>query len=277
MYVTPFFGQNEVNVFAYTYDNDDNITGISDALTPANNVSYGYDAVGRLTQVTTVSGTARRTDFQFDANGNRTAKLTRALPDDPESAAAVESYVSDARSNQLDGITGAGGSRSFVYDGRGNLSSETRPGGVTVNTGYDGPSTMLRTGHGRLTSYASSGNASLSHQYNGLDDRIATTTISGTASDTRRFVYDPDGRVIGGAAGVAGQQYGASAADIKAERIWMNPIVGNSGSLGGYMPLGQFPPCNSTINGPAIKGTTESASLKSLRASDSPTITTSLA
>jgi hypothetical protein len=61
----------------------------------------------------------RRTDFRFDENGNRTAKLIRALPDDPESAAAVESYASDARSNQLNGISGVSGNRSFVYDGRG--------------------------------------------------------------------------------------------------------------------------------------------------------------
>jgi YD repeat-containing protein len=90
-------------------------------------------------------------------------------------------------------ITGAGGSRSFVYDGRGNLTSETRGngplGGTSISAGYDG--------HGRLTSNYNSGNASLSHQYNGLDDRIATTTISGGASDTRRFVYAPDGRVLG--------------------------------------------------------------------------------
>jgi RHS repeat-associated protein len=190
-------------------------------------VSYGYDAVGRLTQVTTASGTVRRTDFRFDENGNRTAKLARVLPDDPESAAAVESYSSDARSNQLDGITGSGGSRSFVYEGRGNLSSETRSngpmGGTSISAGYDG--------HGRLTSYASSGNASLSHVYNGLDDRIATTTTSGGASDTRRFVYATDGRVIG--------EYGTSAADIKAEFIWMTPSVGDEGDdgLGGYMPL----------------------------------------
>ena len=52
---------------------------------------------------------------------------------------------------------------------------------------------------------------------------------------TRRFVYDAAGRVMG--------EYGLSAADVKAEYIWLSPEVGAGGSfggddgLGGYMPL----------------------------------------
>jgi RHS repeat-associated protein len=208
--------------FAADYDNDDNITGISDALTPANNVSYGYDAVGRLTQVTTASGTTRRTDFQFDANGNRTAKLTRALPDDPESAALVDSYATDDRSNQLDGITGAGGSRSFVYDGRGNLTTETRSGGVTVSAGYDG--------HGRLTGYTRTGDAAQTNVYNGLDQRVTVTS----GSTIRRFVYDPDGRVLG--------EYGTSASNVIAERIWLTPEIADGGMFGGDDGTGGYAP-----------------------------------
>jgi RHS repeat-associated protein len=84
--------------------------------------------------------------------------------------------------------------------------------------------------------YTSSGTTSLSHVYNGFDDRVSTTaTPSGGSADTRRFVYAPDGRVIG--------EYGASATDVRAEFIWMSPQVGVSGlyggddGLGGYMPL----------------------------------------
>ena len=55
------------------------------------------------------------------------------------------------------------------------------------------------------------------------------------ATGTRRFVYDPQGRVMG--------EYGLSAADVKAEFIWLSPEVGGAGAfggddgLGGYMPL----------------------------------------
>ncbi|MBK7162033.1 MAG: hypothetical protein IPH79_05770 [Sphingomonadales bacterium] len=52
---------------------------------------------------------------------------------------------------------------------RGNPTGEARPGGQSVSLDYDG--------HGRLISYARSGEATLTHSYNGMDDRIATTTL----------------------------------------------------------------------------------------------------
>ncbi|MEP7007544.1 MAG: RHS repeat-associated core domain-containing protein [Sphingomonas bacterium] len=52
----------------------------------------------------------------------------------------------------------------------------------------------------------------------------------------RTYVYDADGRMIG--------EYGVSAADVKAETIWLSPEVNGSGQLwggddgvGGYAPL----------------------------------------
>jgi RHS repeat-associated protein len=69
-----------------------------------------------------------------------------------------------------------------------------------------------------------------------MDDRVSTiTSLSGGGTDTRHFVYAPDGRVLG--------EYGSSAGDVKAEFIWMHPQVGESSmfggddGLGGYMPL----------------------------------------
>lgn len=57
-----------------------------------------------------------------------------------------------------------------------------------------------------------------------------------SAGDVRRFVYDPDGRVIG--------EYGASASDVIAETIWLQPEVANDNQplggddgIGGYAPL----------------------------------------
>jgi RHS repeat-associated protein len=86
-------------------------------------------------------------------------------------------------------------------------------------------------GSSAALSYTRTGNPTLTHSYNGLDDRVSTTT----GTDTRRFVYAPDGRVLG--------EYGTSATDVKAEFIWLNPQVGDGGTfggddgLGGYMPL----------------------------------------
>lgn len=103
------------------------------------------------------------------------------------------------------------------------MLSKTCPGGITVSAGYDG--------EGRLISYARTGENSLAHVYNGMDYRVATRR----GSDTRRFVYAPDGRVLG--------EYGNNANDVKAELIWLSPEVGETGmfggddGLGGYMPL----------------------------------------
>jgi YD repeat-containing protein len=85
-----------ISHLTYGYDNEDNITRITDRLDAANNLSFAYDPNGRLKRVTTASGAMRRTDYVFDANGNRVRVLTRALPDDlpddlPE-AAITECY-----------------------------------------------------------------------------------------------------------------------------------------------------------------------------------------
>ncbi len=64
---------------------------------------------------------------------------------------------------------------------------------VTLATTYDG--------YGRLTGYSRSDVAALSFAYNGLDDRVEMVR----GSDTRRFIYTADCRVLG--------EYGASADD----------------------------------------------------------------
>jgi RHS repeat-associated protein len=227
-----------ISHLTYGYDNEDNITRITDRLDAANNLSFAYDPNGRLKRVTTASGAMRRTDYVFDANGNRVRVLTRVLPDDPPTSALTERYQYTAGSNQLASIrapaaSGSTGAilRSFTHDARGNLESETRTpgsgsgagGGVSVATGYDG--------YGRLINYSRTGETGQSHIYNGMDDRVATTA----GASTRRFVYAPDGRVLG--------EYGNSATDVRAEYIWLNPEVGEAGAfggddgLGGYMPL----------------------------------------
>jgi RHS repeat-associated protein len=218
------------SLLTYAYDNDDNITGITDGVTPANTVTYAYDSMGRLNQVSLEATSAapfKRTDYAHDTNSNRTSAARRVNAADV-SAAQTDSYALLAGTNRLASITTPSGTRSITPDARGNMATETRPSGVTVSAGYDG--------YARLTSYASSGTISLTHLYNGLDDRVATaTTPSGASADTRRFVTAPDGRAIG--------EYGASGTDVRAEFIWFSPTVGDAGPYGGddggggYMPL----------------------------------------
>ena len=190
-------GGANLSYLSYAYDADDNIAAIRDQLNDANSLYYGYDANGRL-------------------------KLTSLVAGSP--AAASESYAYASGTNRLSSVTNASGTRSISYDGRGNTSSETRPGSVSASTSYDG--------YGRLTAYARTDVGTLSFVYNGQDDRVAMTSGTGT----RRFVYDPGGRVLG--------EYGVSANDVHAEYIWALPEVANDNGVfggddgvGGYAPL----------------------------------------
>jgi YD repeat-containing protein len=81
--------------------------------------------------------------------------------------------------------------------------------------------TTIYDGHGRLTSYSRTGDATQSNVYNGLDQRVSVTS----GSTIRRFVYDPDGRVIG--------EYGTSATNVIAERIWLTPEINDGDAFGG--------------------------------------------
>ena len=97
-----------------------------------------------------------------------------------------------------------------------------------MSTSYDG--------YGRLLTYNRTGSEAQTNAYNGLDDRVTVSAKFGTnKANTRTYVYDPDGRLLG--------EYGASAAAPLAETIWMQPEVANDNMFGGddgtagYAPL----------------------------------------
>jgi RHS repeat-associated protein len=218
----PTAGGADLSSLTYSYDNDDNIVSIADGVDPARTITYGYDPVDRLTRSDLASGSIRRQDFIHDTNGNRIRVEQRTNPADitPVSTAT---YTLTPGTNQLASVADPAGTRTIAYDGRGNTIGETRPG-ETITVGYDG--------YGRLTRYQTAGSAALLNDYNGLDERVS----SGTSADMRRFVYDSDGRLMG--------EYGTSAADVKAETIWLSPEVesaqqpfGGDDGVGGYAPL----------------------------------------
>ncbi len=105
------------------------------------------------------------------------------------------------------------------------LSGETRPGSVNVTASYDG--------YGRLTGYTRTGQSARTMVYNGNDERVVLTT--GTASclaspgagtgACRRFIHDPDGRIIG--------EYTGGPTTPIAEYIWLLPETGDAGESGG--------------------------------------------
>lgn len=190
-------GGTNLSYLAYGYDQDDNVTSIMDQMNDANSIYYGYDQADRLNKSALTTGTV---------------------------TAGTDTYSYTTGTNRLASIANSSGTRSLTYDGRGNLATESRPGSISATTGYDG--------YARLTSYVRTDVGTYTFVYNGRDDRVAMTRSTGT----RRFLYDPDGRVLA--------EYGASATDVKAEYIWTLPALANDNDLfggddgaGGYMPM----------------------------------------
>ena len=211
------------SLLTYAYDNDDNITGITDGVTATNSPVHTYDTMGHLSRTVVQTGTYKREDYLFDLNGNRTSVERRVNAADA-SAAQTDTYTRASGTNRLASVALPAGTRSITYDNRGNTASETRPASVTATVTYDG--------HGRLTGYVRTGDATQANVYNGLDDRVVITS----GATIRRFLYDADGRVLG--------EYGTSATNVIAERIWMVPEVDEPGLLfggddgvGGYVPV----------------------------------------
>ncbi len=212
---------------SYGYDGDDNITSITDHVTPANSRSFGYDSVDRLNRVDGGTGGFAREDYVHDKNGNLLGVERRVNAGDA-SPAQSDVHAIASGTNRLTSVVHAAGTRSFTHDARGNLIADTRPAGAGVTLGYDG--------HARLSSYARAGAETQAMLYNGFDERVGLTTLlGGSAVEERRFVYDAGHRIIG--------EYGATTADLRAEYIWLLPEVGDGTAfggddgLGGYMPL----------------------------------------
>jgi RHS repeat-associated protein len=182
-------------------------------------LAYGYDANDNIGAIRDLIDDSNSAYYGYDAN-DRLTLTSRVLA----SAPSPETYTYTSGTNRLASIATAAGTRSIAYDNRGNAIAETRPGGGAVSATYDG--------YGRLTAYARSGDPAQANAYNGLDDRVSASS-GGTV---HRFVYGDDVRVLG--------EYGASAADVIAETIWLSPEVANDNQsfgggdgVGGYAPL----------------------------------------
>jgi len=184
-------------------------------------LTYGYDPNDNFASIVDQLDSTRSAYYGYDVNDRLAMTVSTAATVTP----ATDSYSYSTGTNQLASISGTAGTRTFGYDARGNLANDNRAGSVSATTAYDS--------YARLVSYARTDVGTLSFVYNGRDDRVAMT--SGTAG-TREFIYDPDGRVLG--------EYGASAADVKAEFVWMlpevaddNELLGGHDGVRGYMPL----------------------------------------
>ena len=162
-------------------------------------LTYGYDANDNITSIADQIDDSRSLYYGYDPNN----RISRTLVTVGTLASGTDTYSYTTGKNQLSSVSNTAGTRAITYDGRGNTASESRPGSISATMTYDS--------YARLTGYARTDVGTLSFVYNGRDDRVAMTNSAGT----RRFVYDADGRALG--------EYGASAADVKAEFVWAAP------------------------------------------------------
>jgi RHS repeat-associated protein len=161
---------NPVHNLGFGYNPTGTVQWMTDPVVHSMNSSYTYDPNDRLDTVTR-SGDAQ--NFDWDPVGNRTAHSR---------AAQSLALTTDPDSNALVTISGSS-TRSFGYDGAGNLGSDT--GALGSRTfGYDN---FDRTASFHL-------NGSLRGQYgsNALNQRAWKQNASGLA----HYVYGPSGELI---------------------------------------------------------------------------------
>jgi RHS repeat-associated protein len=185
---------------ALTFDNASRITAITDYLgtstTPNATQTFGYDNAGRLTTFVgfTSNGTNAATgqgnapitqsqSFTYDNNGNR---LTSSLN------GITSSYSYQVGSNKLASIATPGGgglTRTSTHDAAGNLTAITASASNQTYT-YDD--------RGRLkTALAAGTTTTYSINYQQLRVRKGNATNPSDTSNTRLFIYDEAGHMLG--------------------------------------------------------------------------------
>ncbi|MEU8804883.1 polymorphic toxin-type HINT domain-containing protein, partial [Spirillospora sp. NPDC048819] len=215
---------NERKDFTYRYDPNGNVVKVADNSPSAavNVYATTYDDLNRITQVEEKTGTSVKntTAYTYDANGN---PLTRTH-DDTWSGADY-----DAR-NQVTKITNADSATAsaqrvstFTYTARGQLATQIKPNGNTVNFDYtlDGliaqqtetksggatiaqhtldytPNGDIRQDLAKLQSADDPGTL-LETTYDltyDPQDRITQLAKTGQAAGTETYVYDANNNVV---------------------------------------------------------------------------------
>ena len=155
------------NVFAQTYGYDlvNNITTITDTLTPANDQLFSYDALDRLE---TAQGNYGNLSYAYDPVGNRTSETNPI---------GTNTYSYSNVSQQLNTIAGNTNS-NLSYDANGNLITQDS----TTYTYSDLNRLAQATANGQTTDYL----------YNGRGER----TVKQGQTSTTLYHYDQSGLLL---------------------------------------------------------------------------------
>jgi RHS repeat-associated protein len=143
----------------YSYDAANNVTAITDGVTPGNSQSFGYDALDRLVSS---AGGYGSLGYAYDPVGNL---LTQTASDAYQSATVNFSYA--AGNNRLTALMQGGTAiRQFGYAANGNIASDLQ---------------------------AQVGNA-LQYNQGGRLAAVVTQPASGKAAQTTSYAYDAFGQ-----------------------------------------------------------------------------------
>ena len=163
----------------YARTDDLNITGISDAVTPPDSQTLGYTPANRLNAASGAYGTFAWT---YDGVGNRTAQDHTPIG----GSLTSESCTFPGTSNRLSSIiVGSTTTRSFTYDGAGNILTDTRSGTPYIYT-YNARNRLATVTSGALI---------WGYAYNGLE-QLVQRELTNAGPDLTHFVHDRFGNVI---------------------------------------------------------------------------------
>ena len=151
-----------------------NLTGIADAVTPANSATFSYSPANRLA---TAAGPWGSLSWTYDGVGNRLAETL---------GAASQTYSYPVANNKLSAISGTP-SRAFTYDANGNILTDVRAG-VTYAYTYNNAN--------RLKTVTVAGNLKATYTYSALEQLAIRVLTNSTPSGTIHSIYDLDGNLI---------------------------------------------------------------------------------
>jgi RHS repeat-associated protein len=118
-------GKAAVQSLTYGYDANDNVSSISDGVTPASNQKFGYDVLDHLTGATGGYGSL---SYSYSPIGNRLTQTANAV---------LTSYTYNPHSNQLAKIASGASTQTVSYTAAGNTSAFTPNVGAATTYTYN--------------------------------------------------------------------------------------------------------------------------------------------
>ena len=172
-----------------TYDNNINLTGISDTVNSYNNQTLGYDTLNRLTSATSGTGGYGGFTWTYDKVGNRLTQV----------GAATTTYGYTSGTNRLASVTVGGVQTNVSTNGNGNITSIPPANSGTA-------ATFAYNVANRLASVTGSPEGITSNIYDGFGQRFSKLD---PASTPTYYTYGLDGTLLeeNGPAGVTDNIY----------------------------------------------------------------------